>query len=129
MTPGEAFLRSHTATLKQLAEAVRGEAPGLALLVLDLGMPLAAEWIAPRVAAVALASAETKNAVVYALDARALAEILKLDGAPIEGPVHSFMAAAHAVASGQTRIVAVAHGEIAWKLRPGPIWGLSRGLA
>lgn len=124
-----AFLRSHTPTLEKLAEAVRGEAPGLALLVIDIEMALAAEWIAPHAAAVALASAETGDAVAYALDARALAEILKLDGAPIEGPLHSFLACADALNAGQTRIVAVACGEIAWKLRPGPAWGLSRGLA
>ncbi|MCC6899213.1 MAG: hypothetical protein IT377_09580 [Polyangiaceae bacterium] len=62
MTPGESYLRSRAPTLKKLAEAERGEAPGRALLVLDLGMPLAAEWIAVRCAAVALASAETERA-------------------------------------------------------------------
>jgi len=125
-----AFLRSQLPVIQRLAGAVRQDGPDLAIVALDPGTPLVAEWIAPRVAEASVASATSDNGVaVYALDRRTLATILRLDQAPVTGPLHSFLSCADALDSGQARIVALAHGEIAWNGRPGPAWGQARGLA
>lgn len=125
-----AFLRAQLQVIQKLAEAVRHDGPDLAIVALDSGTELVAEWIAPRVAEASLASATADDGVaVYAVNRHALATILRLDQAPIQGELHSFFACADALDSGHARIVALADGEIAWNGRPGPAWGQARGLA
>lgn len=108
-----AFLKAQLGTVKALAEAVRQDGPNVAIVALDRAMPLVSDWLLPRIAEASIAHAETDDAGVgvYALDARTLADLLRLDRAPIEGPLDSFRSCACALDSGQTRIVAVARDE------------------
>lgn len=125
------LLQDQLTAVKALADAVRQDGPDTAIVVLSPDTPLVSEWLQPRLAEAAIASAipDGEAVALYALDRRTLAQILRLDGAPIRGPVHSFLSCADALDSGQARIVALAHGEIAWNGRPGPAWGQARGLA
>lgn len=125
-----AFLRAQLPVIQKLAEAVRQDGPDLAIVALDPGTPLVAEWIGPRVAEAAIASATADDGVaVYALDRRTLAQLLRLEGAPVVGPMHEFWRAADELDEGRAVVVALAEHEIAWTRRPGPSWSQGRGLA
>lgn len=125
------LLQDQLDAVKALADAVRQDGPDIAIVILDLTSPLVAEWLVPRIelASVAHCTGSEDVILLHALDRRALAHALRLDGAPVTGPIDSFRACADDVAARRTAIVAVTQAEIVWHRRPGTTWGASRGLA
>lgn len=123
-----AFLRAWLGAVKALAEEVRHDGPDTAIVVLSPDTPLVAEWLQPRIAEAAIASAipDGEAVALYALDRRTLALILRLDGAPVVGPTHQ---CADELDEGRAVLVALAEHQIAWTRRPGPAWSVQRGLA
>lgn len=131
MTSAVRLLQSHLGAVKALADAVRTNGPDTAIVILDLTSPLVAEWLLPRMelASIAHCIGAEATIVLHALDRRGLAHALRLDGAPVTGPLDSFRAAADDLDAGRTAVVAITRLEIAHRRRDGTTWGASRGLA
>lgn len=131
MTRAVRLLQGQLPAVKARADAVRQDGSDAAIVILDLTSPLVAGWLLQRIVAASIAHCTGSDELIllHALDRRALVHALRLDGAPVTGPLDSFRACASDLAAGRTAIVAVTQREIAWHRRRGTTWCASRGLA
>jgi len=117
MTP-EAFIVAHSRMLISVrngAIQIGQSLPSLALALLDERMPLCAEVLIPRARGVCFDFRSNGSAQAFALPKRQLAEILRLDGVPIDGPAPAFPAIADLVETMRRQhplIVCVTQGAI-----------------